>query len=187
MFRVSRLVEKKGRIGEVELTHFTRTKEGIYLHVSTCLPYRRLLRLARCVVVRFVFRAMRRVDFDFEGRVEGSPGRIRISLFIYFFWAREKIRSFKVSLLLMRLDLSAILDSCARSRRSLDPSLPPSLRNAHSRLKRPLRHPFHAVRAKSVLLQIRKLQICVGCCQSRERIVVPGGDSPGVLGWLHGG
>ncbi len=93
----------------------------------------------------------------------------------------------KVSLLLMRLDLSAILDSCARSRRSLDPSLPLSLRNAHSRLKRPLRHPFHAVRAKSVLLQIRKLQICVGCCQSRERIVVPGGDSPGVLGWLHGG
>ena len=157
---------------------------------STCLPYRRLLRLARCVVVRFVFRAMRRLDFDFEGRVVArGPGRIRISLHI-FFWAREKIRSFKVSLLPCAIGFECdfgFVCPFASISRYLDPSLPLSLRNARSRLKRPLRHPFHAVCAKSLLLQIRKLQICVGCCQSRERIVVPGGESPGVLGWLHGG
>ena len=161
------------------------------------MPYRRLLRLARCVV-RFVFRAMPSFDFDFEGRVEGSPGRIRmsLSLFIYiFFLGARKDTLCSFSLLFVRLDFECDFGfvcprSRARSLGSLDPSLPPSLslRNARSRLKRPLRHPFHAVRAKSLLLQIRKLQICiVGCCQSRERIVVPGGDSPGVLGWLHGG
>ena len=139
-------------------------------------------------------------DFDFEGRVEGSPGRIRmsLSLFIYIFFGREKRYAALLLSPVFVCDwiLSAILDSCARVR-ALDLSdlsirlflrLSLSLRNARSRLKRPLRHPFHAVRAKSLLLQIRKLQICiVGCCQSRERIVVPGGDSPGVLGWLHGG
>jgi len=122
-----------------------------------------------------------------------------MSLFIYiFFFGREKRYAVLLLSPVFVCDwiLSAILDSCARVR-ALDLSdlsirlflrLSLSLRNARSRLKRPLRHPFHAVRAKSLLLQIRKLQICiVGCCQSRERIVVPGGDSPGVLGWLHGG
>ena len=119
---------------------------------------------------------------------------LSLSSYIFFLGARkDTLRSF--SLLFVRLDFECDFGfvcprSRARSLGSLDPSLPPSLslRNARSRLKRPLRHPFHAVRAKSLLLQIRKLQICiVGCCQSRERIVVPGGDSPGVLGWLHGG
>ena len=46
----------------------------------------------------------------------------------------------------------------------------------------------NTVRAKSLLLQIRQQNsIRVGCRQSGERNVVPGGDGAGLLGRLHGG
>ena len=131
---------------------------------------------------------MRRVDFDFEGRVEGSPGGFRSSLSLssYIFFGREKrYAAFKVSLLSCAIGFECDFGfvcpfaSISRSSIRLPPSL--SLRNAHSRLKRPLRHPFHAVRAKvssSRSVNSRSASVVV---KAERELWYPGATAPEYL------